>query len=125
MKVVHQRDVPRRNFCPAAEIRLDFDALARRLGVRPHQGKVRVNSTSWSTYRTVWFALSTGRYANLSQIDSRPSVIEFSLELQDDEYFHEDDLLELIAGIGIDPDYVKRFQNDFAWIRSPSAGGGG
>jgi len=54
------------------------------------------------------------------QTEMRQSVVEIGLEIRDDEFFHEADLLEVINGLGIDEDYVKRVQNDFTWIPSGS-----
>lgn len=54
------------------------------------------------------------------QTEMRQSVVEIGLEIREDEFFHEEDLLEVVGALGIDETYVKRFQNDFTWIPTPS-----
>ena len=50
------------------------------------------------------------------QTSMRESVIEIGLEIFDDEFFYEEDLLEIIAELQIEEVYVKRIQGDFTWI---------
>ena len=117
--------MPERDLCPAAEMRFDFDKLAKRIGAEPHQETFPDDGlTNPSRYKEICIELSTGRFATLTQTDMRKSVIEIGLEIRDDEFFHEEDLLEVISGIQVDLEYVKRYQNDFTWIPASSNSNG-
>lgn len=116
MRIIASSKLPKRDFCPAAECRFDFDQIAKNLQAKPSLGTFRDGLSFPNRYKGICIELSTGRYATLTQTEMRQSVVEIGLEIRDDEFFYEEDLLEVISGLGIDGDYVKRFQNDFTWI---------
>jgi len=120
MKVTKLSSLPKRDYCPAAKIRLDFDSICRHLGVKPERGTFRDGLAFPNRYRSVCLELSTGRYATLTQTEMRQSIIEIGLEIADDEFFHEADLLEVSDSLGVDHEYVKRYQGDFTWIPASS-----
>ncbi|HEY8097459.1 MAG TPA: hypothetical protein VIE65_15415, partial [Methylobacter sp.] len=116
MKIIPRSKMPKGDYCPAAECRFDFDQMAKYLGAKPIRGTFRDGSSFPNRYKDICLELSTGRYAILTQTEMRQAVIEICLENFDDEFFYEDDLNEVIAGLCIDADYIKRYQNDFTWI---------
>lgn len=119
MRVVPQSKVPKRDYCRAAECRFSLDELASRLGAQPQSFKLAGRNSGG--YRTVWLELSSGRFASLDQMDFRSSVVEIGLELEQGEWFREQDLTEVIAALGLDPDYVKRIRGEFKWVLDESS----
>lgn len=115
VNVVPMSQVPRRNFCRAAEIRIDFDHLARRLGAAPSRGTFKDGLVFPKRYRSIGLALPHGRFATLSQTEMRQAVIEIGLELSDGDAFHLADLAAVTAALGVDEDYVERL-NEFRWL---------
>jgi hypothetical protein len=122
MKIIACSKLPKREICRAAECRFDFDQIAEKLQAKPSRGTFRDGSPFPNRYKGICIELSTGRYATLTQTEMRQSVVEVGLEIRDDEFFHEEDLLEVISGLGIDGDYVKQIHNDFTWLPVGSKG---
>jgi len=116
LTVVPFSKLPKRNYCRAAECRFDFDQIASRLGVRPARGTFRDRLPFPNRYRQIYLSLSSGRFAGLTQTEMRKSVIEIGLELHNDNFFYEEDLLEIQSAIGVDTDYVERIGNGYQWI---------
>ncbi|MFZ6679320.1 hypothetical protein [Undibacterium sp. Tian12W] len=116
MKIISSSKLPKRDYCRAAECRFDFDQIAKKLRAIPIQGNFHDGLPIPNQYTGICIELSSGRYANLLQTEMRKSVIEIGLEILDDEFFYEEDLLEIIAELEIEEDYVKRIQGDFTWI---------
>jgi hypothetical protein len=121
MKIIPRSKIPKADYCPAAECRLEFDHVAEKLGAAPYRGTFRDGLPFPNRYRVICLQLSTGRGANLTQTEMRQGVVEIGLEIRDDEFFHEQDLLEVMEGLAIGPEYVKRFENDFTWLPAAKA----
>jgi hypothetical protein len=116
MKIIPLSKLPKHDFCSAAECRFDFDKVAEKLKAEPMRDTFQDELPVSNWYKGICLELSTGRYATLSQTEMRQAIIEIGLEIRDDEFFYEEDLLEIINALGIDGDYVKRYRGDFTWI---------
>lgn len=116
MKIIPRNKMPKRDYCRAAECRFDFASLAARLNAKPSRGTFDDGLAFPNRYKDVCMELSTGRYASLTQTEMRQAVVEIGLELEKDEFFHEEDLLEVLRELQIDEEYVTRMQGGFTWI---------
>jgi len=115
-EVVPIAKMPRRNYCRAAEVRVDFDEIARRLGARPARGTFKDGLAYPKRHRDIGLILPTGRFATLSQTEMRQAVVEIGLELIDGEAFFVADLMAVISTMALDAAYVKRLDNGFRWL---------
>jgi hypothetical protein len=122
MLVIPNSKLPKADYCPAAEIRMSFDEIAQCLKVKPFKGAFRDGLPFPNRYKGICLLLSTGRGATLMQTEMRQAVVEIGLEIREDEFFHEEDLLEVMEALRIDKAYVKRFQNDFIWMPAVTKG---
>lgn len=100
----------------AALCRVDIDAIAECLGAKPKRGTFRDGLTFPNRYREICIHLSTGRYATLTQTEMHPDQIEIGLEIRDDEFFEEADLLELVRETQLPEEYVHRMRGGFTWV---------
>jgi len=123
MKLILCSKVPRRNITVAALCYLDLDWISGRLGATPSNEMYRDALITPQRYRQVCLVLSSGRYATLTQAETRKPVTEIGLEIRNDEFFYEVDLFEIIGALGIEEDFVKRQRGDFTWIKPDSKGG--
>jgi hypothetical protein len=122
MKIIPRTKLPKADYCPAAECRLDFDQAAERLRASPKRGTFRDGLPFPNRYREICMRLTTGRGATLTQTEMRQGVVEIGLEIRNDEFFHEEDLLEVMDVLGIGVEYVKRIENDFTWLPAGKTG---
>lgn len=103
--------LPKRNFLPASTCDANFDAVIGALGVKPRRFYLK-SGRGW--YWIVGVALTSGRFATLSKLEDFPQTIEISLELVRNVYFCEEDLLEILAFLNIEPRNAPR-QEAFKW----------
>lgn len=116
VEVIPLAKMPRRNYCRAAEARVDYDDIARRLGARPTRGTFKDGLAFPKRYRDIGLRLSTGRFATLTQTEMRQAVVEIGLELIDGEAFYAGDLEAVISAMGLDAEHVKRLDNGIRWL---------
>jgi hypothetical protein len=106
------------DMCRAAEVQVEFDSIIKQLNTLPISGSLSdLNESTSERYRGVLLHLPNGRYASLTQYEMRSRTIEIGLQIEEDEFFHEEDLEFLIAELKLPVDYIKKIRGDFTWLK--------
>lgn len=108
--------LPKRDYTPAAECTADLDEIADLLDAKPKLHTIKDGSTWPARYRQIYLALGGERFAVLTQMERSQESIELGLELFKERFFDERDLVAVIEGLHLDPNSVRRVQNDYTWI---------
>lgn len=108
--------LPRRDYTPAATCISDLDEVADLLDANPKLYTMKDGSNWPARYRQIYLALGDDRFAVLTQLESSKKSLEVGLELFQERFFDERDLLVIIESLGLDPGDVHRIQNDYTWI---------
>ena len=126
MRAVEYRDWPKvtraRQTGLVAYIQGDFDAIAASLSAKPKTFTQRATRTDPQIkFRGIFFVLSNGAPAALTEYFDKPGEIELSLQVERDTFAFDDDYAEVMKALGISPGKVRKFEGNFTWLPNRKA----
>lgn len=121
MKVIPPSKLPKRHYTLAVECRVDFEQVLDVLKTKANLEAFDDGLPYPKRYRYVCLQLSTGQYGTISQNEWDTKSIEIGLQIKNDKFFHEADLIEILETLGIKASRVSRMAGDFVWLPANSS----